>query len=284
MRKRKGSKGMERVQLESLVWRLYGEVEGNQVMIEKEAGVKKTMRMFDEPLIGIGSAKDPLFEEYKDPSAVGPWHRSPKEWLPEAATVVSLFFPICEEARRSNRGTPGEPSLEWLYCRIEGNEYLRSFIGRFRDSLIQEGYRACAPALDERFRAFMNQKPDSDSEAPVYGSMWSERHVAYLCGLGTFGLSKGIITRKGMAGRFCSLVTSLELEADARPYQGLYDYCIQCGQCIERCPVHAISAKGKEHIPCHNWLLHVKEQHAPRLGCGKCQTAVPCECGIPVRM
>lgn len=274
---------MERTQLEALVRRLYGEVEGNEVLVEGGTGEAKTMRMFDEPLIGIGSADDPLFEEYKKPAAVGPWHRSPKEWLNEAATVVSLFFPICEEARMSNRGTPDVPSLEWLYCRIEGNEYLRSFIARFRDSLIEEGYRACAPALDERFRAFMNQTPESDSETPVYGSMWSERHAAYLCGLGTFGLSKGIITRKGMAGRFASLVTSLELEADARPYQGLYDYCIRCGKCIERCPVNAISTNGKEHRPCHNWLLHVKEQYAPRLGCGKCQTAVPCEYGIPAR-
>ena len=69
----------------------------------------------------------------------------------------------------------------------------------------------------------MNQRTEGEDE-PVYGSMWSERHVAYVCGLGTFGLSKGIITRRGMAGRFCSLVTELELDADIRPYQGLYDY------------------------------------------------------------
>lgn len=275
---------MERTQLEALIRRLYDEVEGNHVIVEKEEGITKTLRMFDEPLVGIGSADDPLFEEYKKETAVGSWHRSPREWLSESKTVVSLFFPISEEARTSNRGTPEEPSLEWLYCRIEGNEYLRAFIAQFRDCLLREGYAACAPTLDERFRAFMNQKPDPESGTPVYGSMWSERHVAYLCGLGTFGLSKGIITRRGMAGRFCSLVTSLDLEADIRPYQGFYDYCIQCGKCIDRCPVHAISAEGKEHLPCHNWLLHVKEHHAPRLGCGKCQTAVPCECGIPVRI
>ena len=117
----------------------------------------------------------------------------------------------------------------------------------------------------------------------IRSGMWSERHVAYLCGLGTFGLSKGIITRKGMAGRFASLVTALELPADERPYKGLYDYCIRCGECIRRCPVRAISEEGKEHKPCHDWLLHVKKEYAPRLGCGKCQTAVPCESGIPLR-
>lgn len=274
---------MDRIQLNELVYRLFCEVEGNHVTVEREDGTVKELQMFSEPLIGIGSAMDPLFQEYKDPKAVGPWHRSPKEWLPEARTVISLFFPAGEEARKSNRTEPETPSLEWLYCRIEGNEYLRAFIAKLRDSLREEGYPSCAPALEEGFQAFMNQKPDGDSEEPVYGSMWSERHIAYLCGLGTFGLSKGIITRRGMAGRFCSLVTSLEIETDVRPYQGLYDYCIRCGECIRRCPVHAISEEGKEHVPCHQWLQHVKKEYAPRLGCGKCQTAVPCESGIPRR-
>lgn len=275
---------MERRQLESMVQKLFQEVQGNQVTLEddqEEGRSLRTLQMFEVPIIGIGSADDVLFEDYKQPEAVGPWHRSPKEWLPEAKTVISLFFPISEQAKASNRTEPEKPSLEWLYCRIEGNEYLRTFIARFRDALNEAGYPSCAPALDEHFQAFMNQKNEL-SELPVYGSMWSERHVAYLCGLGTFGLSKGIITQKGMAGRFCSLVTELELEPDKRPYQGLYDYCIQCGKCIERCPVQAISAEnGKEHLPCHQWLMHIKKVYAPRLGCGKCQTAVPCESRIP---
>ena len=114
---------MDRIQLNELVYRLFCEVEGNHVTVEREGGTVKELQMFSEPLIGIGSAMDPLFQEYKDPKAVGPWHRSPKEWLPEARTVISLFFPAGEEARKSNRTEPETPSLEWLYCRIEGNEY-----------------------------------------------------------------------------------------------------------------------------------------------------------------
>lgn len=273
---------MERKKLELLIQSIFRETEGNQVILEKEDGTLKKRQMFEEPLIGVQDADDPLFSDLKRPEAAGSWHCSPKEWLSDAVTVISLFFPISEEAKKSNRTEPETPSLEWLYCRIEGNEFLRAFIANLRDCLTGEGYPSCIPALDERFRTFMNQKPDSGAGMPVYGSMWSERHVAYVCGLGTFGLSKGIITRKGMAGRFCSLVTTLHTETDIRPYTGLYDYCIRCGKCIERCPVHAISEEGKEHAPCHNWLLHVKDQYAPRLGCGKCQTAVPCESKIPL--
>lgn len=273
---------MNRTELELLVKRLFCEASENHVVMEGREGVSGALQMFEEPLIGIGAADDALFEDYKSPEAVGPWHRSPKEWLPGAKTVISLFFPISGQAKESNGRERENPSLEWLYCRIEGNEFLRTFIGRLRDCLTGAGYPSCAPALDGQFQAFMNQKADSSGK-PVYGSRWSERHVAYLCGLGTFGLSKGIITRKGMAGRFCSLVTELELTPDIRPYEGLYDYCIQCGKCIERCPVQAISAeKGKEHLPCHRWLMHTKEVYAPRLGCGKCQTAVPCESRIPL--
>ena len=36
-------------------------------------------------------------------------------------------------------------------------------------------------------------------------STWSERHVAYVSGLGTFGLSGGLITAKGQAVRLGSV-------------------------------------------------------------------------------
>ena len=107
---------------------------------------------------------------------------------------------------------------------------------------------------------------------------WSERHAAYVCGLGTFGLSKGLITRKGIAGRFGSVVTDIELEPDPREYSGVYDWCINCGACIARCPAKAISfEKGKEHSPCLDMLLQSGKRFAPRYGCGLCQTGVPCE-------
>ena len=79
---------MERAQLEALVQRLYAGMEGNRVIVEEADGAGRPLRMFDEPLVGIGSAADPLFDEYKKPEAVGPWHRSPKEWLAEAQTVI----------------------------------------------------------------------------------------------------------------------------------------------------------------------------------------------------
>ena len=38
---------------------------------------------------------------------------------------------------------------------------------------------------------------------------------------------------------------------------------------------------GKDHTICRECLLHFGEIHAPRYGCGLCQTGVPCEKCIP---
>ena len=107
--------------------------------------------------------------------------------------------------------------------------------------------------------------------------------MGYLCGLGTFGLSKGLITAAGISGRMTSVIIDAELPADIRPYSGIYDYCDRCGECIARCPAAAIDENGKKHPPCFQWLLYTKQTYPPRIGCGKCQVGVPCESGIPHR-
>ena len=243
------------------------------------------VHFFDEPLVGIGSAEDPLFDEYKKEGVIGPWHLSPKEWMPEANTVVSVFFPFTEEVRRSNRETEGEPSAEWLHGRIEGQAFLADTMRELAAWMNEQNVPTLVPEQDERFQSVMGGQGITGYEninEKTYGSRWSERHAAYVCGLGTFGLSKGIITEKGMAGRFGSLVTVMEAEPDVRKYSGLYDYCIFCGACIRRCPVQTISfEEGKKHPLCHQKLMQTKRDFAPRLGCGKCQTGVPCESRIP---
>lgn len=116
----------------------------------------------------------------------------------------------------------------------------------------------------------------------TFGSNWSERHAAYVCGLGTFGLSKGLITEKGMAGRFASIIIDTEMIPDKRAYAGIYDYCTMCGACVRRCPAGAISKEnGKNHNICNEWLQKMGKKYAPRYGCGLCQTKVPCESRIP---
>ena len=59
--------------------------------------------IYDEPLIGFASADDALFEEFKKPEVIGPWHMSPREWLNGAKCVVSVFYPFSEDVRSAHR-------------------------------------------------------------------------------------------------------------------------------------------------------------------------------------
>ncbi len=243
---------------------------------------------FEAPLLGFGSAADPLFREYKKPGVIGPWFMEPAEWLDGAGTVVSLFFPASAAVKDSNRCTEnGVSSSLWSYARIEGQNFINTYLSALADWLRSEGIPCCIPSADPRFAAVKGGKgmpgyPDLPPE--TFGSNWSERHAAYVCGLGTFGLSKGLITKKGMAGRFGSILLGIVLPADERPYAGLYDYCIRCGACVRRCPVGAIDPDtGKDHAKCAVNVARSGQVLAPRYGCGLCQTCVPCESGIPKR-
>lgn len=243
---------------------------------EKVVGVK----IFETPIFAFGDADDEYFTFLKQPSIIGEHFLAPKEWLPQAKTVISFFLPFSEGVRKSNRKNILKPSEEWLHARIEGQLLLNKLCIYLQSELIKAGFNSIVPSLDNRFRSYNDYSHTELS----FTSNWSERHVAFICGLGTFGLSKGLITSKGMAGRFGSIVTELYLSPDTRKYKDINEYCSMCGKCVKNCPVNAISIEyGKDHILCSEFISETKEKYSPRYGCGKCQTAVPCESKIPKR-
>jgi len=232
------------------------------------------MRIWNEPLVAFADAGDFMFERLRDPAVGMPAFRPPGEWLPGAKTVISYFLPFSEEVRSSNY-RPGLPSQEWCSARIEGeafNDNLRRFLVAHLEAL---GYRAVAPALAQGYTA------------GEFTSNWSERHVAFTAGLGTFGLSRSLITQQGSAGRFGSIVTDLDVEATPRSYVTHYSHCPwlnrgECGACIDRCPSGAITPEGKDKKVCKRYIDEVvRPMFHPRYGCAKCQTRVPCETRIP---
>jgi epoxyqueuosine reductase len=239
--------------------------------------------IFETPLLAFGDAADPLFEQMRSPDVVGPRFMTPRSWMPEAQTVISLFCPFSEPIRHSNRTDDALPSAAWCIGRIEGNAFLASVARLTAATLERAGHRTCIPAQDPRFAAV--EKPGTNPAFALHESFtstWSERHVGYICGLGTFGLSAGLITEKGVSGRITSVVTDAHFPISPRPYTHHDEYCIRCGSCLRRCPADAISwESGKEHPPCADFLDETKRLYAPRFGCGKCQNGVPCEGGIP---
>ena len=257
--------------------RLYHSCPGNDIEVP-DLGM---LKLFEEPLVGFASAADPLFEQYKSRDVIGDLFLSPTEWLPGAGTVVSIFFPIAEDIRKSNTENKKLPSMQWLYARIEGQQFITAYIMKLQKHLTEKGLQTCVPSLDARF----GMRADHISAQPEdirFNTRWSERHAAYACGLGTFGLSRGLITEKGTAGRITSIIIDEVLKPTQRSYTGTYDNCIFCGACAANCPVRAITPEhGKNNIKCNRYVEAMKKKYAPRYGCGKCQTGVPCECRIP---
>ena len=271
---------MDKTAVKTLLLNIFNNAPDNRLPGDKAAPI------YEAPLIGFGAADDALFEEYKKPEAIGPWHMSPEEWLPGAGCVVSMFFPFSKEVRDAHRRSREAIAFEWLWARVEGQALLDSMMKQAAQELEALGVNAVVPAVDSRFKAVQGGKGGISGYAELnensFGSTWSERHAAYVCGLGTFGLSKGLITEKGIAGRFASIIIDADIPADLRPYTGLYDYCTKCGACIRRCPVGAISLEnGKDHLVCGPWVDKSRETYAPRYGCGLCQTGVPCEYSRP---
>lgn len=241
---------------------------------ENSLGEKE--RIYDAPLFGFSSADDPLYQEFTKDHIVGDGFMPPKFWLPAAKSVISFFLPFSDIVKSSNAIDRFEPSIEWLHGRWEGQMVINKLSQYLVDELVAAGFQAVAPSLDARFKGFRNH-----NGLPMTSS-WSERHVAFISGLGTFGLSKGLITERGIAGRFGSVVTNAEFEELPRKYTEPYEYCVKCGACAVRCPAEAITIEnGKDQIVCQVFVEATRTKYKPMYGCGKCQVDVPCQSGIP---
>lgn len=273
---------MDKSRLTEELTELFRNTEGNCVSKEVALEGCEGLVMFEEPIFGISAADDDIYRTFKRKEVIGDNFMLPEEWLPGAKSVISFFLPFTERVRRSNRGDPEKTSPEWLHARIEGQAFLNAYTDRIQEYFAERNIGACVPTTDSRFAVKSTPLPPRDHKAVHIASNWSERHIAYASGLGTFCLTRGLISSKGVAGRYGSVIVTETLEPDARPYSGVYDYCIMCGACIKRCPAGAISLEhGKNQLKCKLWLDKTGKTFDPRYGCGKCQVGVPCEDRIP---
>ena len=135
---------------------------------------------FTEPLVGFAAGDDPLFAAYKE--IIGDFHRTPREILAGAATVISWVLPVTLATRESNRRENYWPSREWSFTRSHGENFNSSLRRHLVAWLEGRGNRAVAPQLDPCWRQL-------DDPAVGIASTWSERHAAYAAGLGTFSLT-----------------------------------------------------------------------------------------------
>jgi len=248
-----------------------------------------------EPLIGFSRGDDPLYAQLK--RMIGDFYWEPVEIFrlsfpeagakPEELTVISWVLPQTEATKADNRKETVFGSERWVRARKFGEEFNVKLRAQLVQVLKDAGYQAVAPSSSPLFRVKMSQTYEMVST-------WSERHAAYLSGLGTFGLCDGLITPVGKAMRCGSIVARISVPATARPYNHHHAYCLfynkgTCGVCVKRCPVGALSKEGHDKKKCREYVEGPIARHArdaygvEAYGCGLCQTKVPCESGIPVK-
>ena len=255
--------------------------------------------IWTEPIVKFANGDDPIFTEYKN--IIAPVHFSPREALarsyekkpqdlPAHLSVISWILPVAEETRKSNRAETQLPSRLWSHTRWYGEECNDKLRAHIVELLTSMGYLATAPGMLSLCRMYKNEKG-------LY-SDWSERHIAYAAGQGTFSLSDGFITESGIAHRCGSVVTDLVLPPNVRTAKTPFSNCLfyrgtKCKACIERCPAGAITESGHDKNKCLHYmneigyvkvvLKHAYDNDKDVAGCGLCQVKVPCEFRNPTR-
>lgn len=275
--------------LETIVQRLTSFVAENaNNAIQSSYAIDQSLvgiRYYDAPLVAVADADDPIFSQFQsDPAIIGSTFRLPEQWLSGAKSVVSFFLPFTKEFIESAKGVKEGPSETWAHGRAEGQKFLIDALEEIADWLRERGYDAIIPAVEPDLKNDVNPNRVPLGQ-PMVASSWSERHVAFAAGLGTFSLTTSLITKKGVCGRFGSIITTAPLEVTPRPYTEPYEYCTFCGACTYRCPIKAISLeKRKDMVACASFAGKIKADYAPLHGCGKCQINLPCSTQIPKKI
>ena len=224
-----------------------------------------------KPLVAFANAKDSMFLDLK--RIIGSSHALPTDFLEDAKTVICYFLPFKEWIVKSNIG--GEyASKEWALAYVETNRLIIEINEALARELERMGFKSAVLPPTHNF----------DEEKLI--SDWSHRHVAYIAGLGTFGLNRMIITESGCCGRIGSLVTNAEIKPTEKPET---EYCLykrdgSCVKCVEKCTFNALKLDSFDRHKCYNVCLKNAEKYED-LGladvCGKCLCGIPCSLKIP---
>jgi epoxyqueuosine reductase len=257
----------------------------------------------DEPIVGFADGDDPIFQDFK--TIIGEFHLTPREVMEKYVVikgwrfgvtssigkvgVISWAMPLTNEVRFHERSAPvgGSPRYNhsrWIGIKLyEGLEqYVASLLEILRCN-------AVAPTGSRLFE--IKEVPGG-----TLAANWSERHVAYACGLGTFGLNGLMITSRGCAVYLGSVVCDRALTPTPRAASHVANCPFyqdgSCGLCIQRCIGSAISEDGRSNLKCLTNLRDEQPVKVRSLGldkdlvgwapaCGRCSTGLPCEDRVP---
>ena len=271
----------DRSQIEKMIHDVFDGMETNSFSVLGKADEP----MWETPLIGIAAGDDPYYSFLKE--HIGTFHMMPAEAFaqkyqdvpdPSKLRIISISFPQATVTKNMQTAAEEFPCDYWLVSRGEWEPFIAIFCQRLEEAFAAKGIRSVCPDL---LTAMKPMKSDTRG----FASTWSHRHTAYAAGLGTFGLSDGLITTKGKAVRFTSIIVEMDLPVNGKVSEDPYGWCTRCGACIGRCPADAILPEtGHEKDKCEAYGRYCVETLQPKhegkgyhiKGCGLCQVGVPC--------
>lgn len=219
-------------------------------------------RIWKTPIIKYADAKNPNMLRLKE--LISPSHYLPQDFLPEATTVLSYFLPFQEQIGASN--VSGEAaSSTWANAYTATNSmavYLNLQLKRFIE---QNGFQAAIPQ-------------NTSYRDGMLISDWSQRHIAYFAGHGTFGINNMLISDVGSCGRYFSIITSLPVAPGTPVTQErcLYKKNGTCGICLARCFSGALTKDGFDRRKCYDACQKNEAKYPGASVCGKCVVGLPC--------
>lgn len=254
--------------------KVFPQLENNTVLLPGEQVV---VPILDAPLVGFASAENPLFETFRRDEVIGSQWRAPKEWMPEAKSVVVFFFPVSSAIRSRHRAAKTPTNEAWNYGYGKHGQVLNAFIEGLTAELDHLGFHYFIPTKDPSFKIEQHPVMSGGKEDVHYSTSWSNRHVAFAAGLGTFGVHRHLITKSGCSGVLASMILDCEMDPTPATYQDPYENCLHCGACVARCPAGAISVENLRNLKeCRTYASTLRTADDPGY-CGKCLVGIPCE-------
>jgi epoxyqueuosine reductase QueG len=200
-------------------------------------------------------------------------HLVPSDLLPDSETVIVFFLPFKASLGKEN-ATGKFPCRNWGLAYEDTNRLIGLIAQKISDYLTDHGFKTALTPATHNF----------DPEKLM--ARWSHKHLAYVSGLGRFGINAQMITPAGCAGRLGSLVTNAVI--DDSPVVTEEELCIhkkgeECLKCVSRCPVKAVGENGINRQRCWD-RLNFNLKHVQALAgmknstnvCGKCVVNLPC--------
>lgn len=200
-------------------------------------------------------------------------HLVPSDLLPDSETVIVFFLPFKASLGKEN-ATGKFPCRNWGLAYEDTNRLIGLIAQKISDYLTDHGFKTALTPATHNF----------DPEKLM--ARWSHKHLAYVSGLGRFGINAQMITPAGCAGRLGSLVTNAVI--DDSPVVTREELCIhkkggKCLKCVSRCPVKAVGENGINRQLCWD-RLNFNLKHVQALAgmkdstnvCGKCVVDLPC--------